>query len=167
MRSFNFVVTDLVRNSEGELLAVSFGRGGFFDYHRTTKDGTEIDESHTEYYFKRKADIKKIRASKDKDRMIDRLNLWILQANVDFMALCLEQAEEHLFAYAEKTCTSDIASNIRGDRWYDNLPDSMKSVASSAQLLSRGSDAYGNVLNLCFAHGGGAYHLKIERRAEK
>jgi len=75
MRSYNFVVSDLVKNPEGELLAVSRDNGGWLNYHRTTADGAEIDEERTDYYFKRKSDIKRVRASKEKERTIDRLNL--------------------------------------------------------------------------------------------
>lgn len=162
MRSYSFVVVDLVRNPEGELLAVSRGRGGFLDYHRTARDGAEIAEERSDYYFKRKSDIKKVRSSKEKDRMIDRLNLWILQENVGFMGSALEKAEDQLYSHAEKA-----GIDVHGERWYENIPQSMQNIAEAAMWLRRGSYAYRNFLDLTFEKGGGAYNIQIERRPER
>lgn len=162
MRSCNFVVVDFVRNPEGELLAVSRGRGGFLDYHRTARDGAEIAEEHSDYYFKRKSDIKKVRSSKEKERMIDRLNLWILQENIGSMAVALEKAEDQLYSHVEKA-----GIDVHGERWYQNLPQSMQHIAEAAMCLRRGSYAYRNFLDLTFDKGGGAYNIQIERRPER
>lgn len=160
LRSFNFVVTDLVRNPEGELLAVSRSRSsGWLDYHRTAKDGTEIAEEHSDYYFKRKANIKKVRASKEKERMIDRLNLWILQENIAFMAVAIEKADDQLYAFAERH-----GVGTSSDRWYENLPQDDAPIKEAAMLLARGRYAYQNILHLASDKGGGAYDIQIERR---
>lgn len=161
MRSYNYVVVDLVRNPEGELLAVTRGRSGFLEYHRTDRDGAEIAEERSEFYFQRKSDIKKIRSSKEKERMIDRLNLWILQKNVGFMAVALERANEQLYSFAEQA-----GLEVHGEHWYRDLPQSHAQIAEAAKWLCRGSDAYSNYLNLCFEKGLGAYNLQIERRLE-
>lgn len=161
MRSYNFVVCDLVKNAEGELLAVSRDGGGWLNYHRTTADGTEIDEDRTEYYFKRKGDIKKVRASKEKESMIDRLNLWILQENISFMGGILEKASDQLYSFAQR---NNI--DVSGDRWYEDLIDSHPNIAEAAKMLDRGSDAYSNFLKLTFTRGGPAYNLQVEREPE-
>lgn len=161
MKSFNFVVIDLVRNPEGELLAVSRNRGGWLEYHRTDKDGTEIAEEWADYYFKRKSDIKKVRASKEKERIIDRLNLWILKENIGCMALALERAEDQLFTYATKA-----GFNPHGERWFDDLPQTHTNIAEAARALWLGSNAYRNFLDLAFEKGAGAYDIEINRRPE-
>lgn len=158
-RSYNFVVVDLVRNPEGELLAVSRNRGGWLEYHRTARDGAEIAEERSDYYFKRKSDIKKVRSSKEKDRMIDRLNLWILQENIGFMAVALEKANDQLYSYAEKA-----GINTYGERWHENLPQSHADIAEAVKWLNRGSNAYSNFLDLTFEKGNGAYNIQIERQ---
>jgi len=162
MRSYNFVVIDLVRDQNGELLAVSRGAGGWLNYHRTIKNGAEIDEDRTEHFFQRKSDIKKIRKSKDKTAMIDRLNLWILESNISFMAFALEQAEEQLYSQAEK-----MGYAPHGEDWYKDLPDSLVNMGNAAKLLDRGSRAYGNYLHLCFERGTGLYRVGLERLPEK
>lgn len=167
MRSFNFVVIDLVHNPEGELLAVAALRG-YFDYYRTVKDGTELAEESANYYFERKSDIKKIRKSKEKDRMIDRLNRWILQANIDFMGAALEKAEEALFSFADKELLKlEGKSCIQGAQWYEHLPESLVKIESAGRWLYRGGRAYNNYLQLCMEHGVGLYNLQIERVPER
>jgi len=161
MKSYNFIVCDLVKNAEGELLAVSRGNGGWLNYHRTIADGAEIDEDRTDYYFKRKSDIKKVRASKEKERMIDQLNLWILHENVSFMGRILEKASDELYTFAER---NNI--NVHGDRWYEDLIDSYPNVAEAAKLLDRGSNAYSNFLRLTFKRGGAAYNMQLEREPD-
>lgn len=162
MKSYNFVVVDLVRNPEDELLAVSRNRGGWLEYHRTDRDGTEIAEERTDYYFKRKSDIKKVRQSKEKERMIDRLNLWILHENIGFMAVALDKADELLYSHTE-----NAGIDVHGERWCEDLPESMKYIAEAARWLRRGSNAYGNFLDLTFDKGRGAYNIQIERRPER
>lgn len=158
MKSFNFIITDLVRNNAGDLLAVSVDGWDYKTYHYT-KDENRVDEDREDtFLFKRKSDIKKVRASKNKNALIDKMNLEILKNNVGVMAFCLEQASERLLCHVEKQ-----GLQISGPDGFSDLPDNMAYIAKAGRLINKGLDNYSNYLKLCMENGVGLYSLSINR----
>lgn len=157
MKSFNFVVTDLVNNASGELLAVSSDTHEYNTYHYTNKG--LIDENRPEvHFFNRKADIKKIRPSKNKEAMIDKMNLEILKNNVGYMAFCLEQASDKLLCHIEKE-----GFPCPGDDEFCDLPKSMEYISNAGKSITKALNSYSNYLKLCMDHSVGLYSLSINR----
>lgn len=162
MKNFSFVCVDVVRNIEGEMLAVSVGDWGYLTYHYT-KDENRIDEDRECTFIpKRKTDIKKIRSSKMKESIIDKINLDILKNNISSMERALEKASDSIHTYFDK-----INVPIKCDRTFGASSDPLKLLYDANRQLEKGSDAYSNYLKLSMDHDVGLYVISIERDANK
>jgi hypothetical protein len=160
MRDYAFTIIDLVRNPEGELLAVSKGAWGYLTYHYTCND-TCIDEyRENTYLFKRKTDIKRIRPSKVKDAIIDKINASILRENISAMAYAMEQAEEQLRVFLEK-------NEHYGRDVFRDLPPHLAHIGNAGEMLERGGRNYSNFLTLVMEHRVGLYTLSIHRDPQR
>lgn len=158
------LVIDLVKNPEGETLAITLSSRGNVDCWKTANNGQQLHEDRLRYFFKRKSDMKKIRESKEKRMLIDRLNQSILRQNISDMAEAMEYAEERLF-----TAAQDLGYHAHGDRWFEELGDSgvPGSIAKAARKLHTGLAAYSSLLGICGESGLGAYTLELERVSDR
>lgn len=156
MKNMNFVVVDLVKNEKDEMLAVSVDGWGCPTYHYLTAANIIDEDNSFHHIFKRKADIKKVRSSKEKSSLIDKINLEILKNNVGAMAFALEQASDKLIFHLEKQniCVTDT---------FADLPESLSCIGTAGKEITKGLNNYSNYLKLCMDSGVGIYALSITR----